>query len=132
MSINCTVVDVVHLPRNFHRLGNASMHALLKDSGYFSIHGQVTEHAILEALKAHPECVHDWMAWSEDKRSSTGWFFRRNGESAFEIAYFREYGDPSDVNEYSDATTACAAFIKREVETIRTDGTYTGVGDLPV
>jgi hypothetical protein len=40
----------------------------------------------------------------------------------FEVAYLPEFGDANSVNEYSDATTACAAFIKREVESIRTDG----------
>lgn len=121
MGTNSTVNDVVHLPRNFRDRGNVSMYALLREIGYFAVHEQVTEDAIHRALLEYPECVHDWMDWSEGKRTDAGWFFRREGETGYEVGYFPVCSDRHQVIKYPDEAAACAAFIKREIEDIRTD-----------
>ena len=121
MSIDSTIGKVIELPRTFYRRGDASMYSLLQESGYFAVHAEVTESAIQKALREHPECVADWMDLSEGKRASSGWFLRR-GENGYEVGYFPVSGDDDRVVEYRDAVAACAAFVKREIEDIRTDG----------
>lgn len=117
MSIDSTVSDVVNLPRNFHGRGDASIYSLLQESGYFAVHEEVTEGAIHDALREHPELASDWMDFSEAKRASSGWFLRRVAKGYL----VGHYPDHEPV-EYSDELVACAAFIKREIEDIRTDG----------
>jgi hypothetical protein len=95
-----------------------SMHALLMESGYVEAHQLVTEPAIYDALQMIPDCVEDWLSWSDDKRTSAGWFFRQTGIGTYEVACT----PPREglTTDFSDALVACAAFIKREIESVRT------------
>lgn len=117
MNIDSTVSDVINLPRTFYGRGNASIYSLLQESGYFAVHEEVTQGALHDALREHPELARDWIDFSEAKRTSSGWFLRRGAEG-YQVGH---YSDHEPV-EYSDELTACAAFIKREIEDIRTDG----------
>jgi hypothetical protein len=121
MSIDQTISHLIHLPRNFNNPGNASVYSLLRDSGYFAVHDQVTEDALHQALLRHPECVDEWMSFSEEKRASAGWFFRK-GPKGYEVGYFPVTSSGHQPVDYADGVAACAAFIKREVEDIRTAG----------
>lgn len=118
MSIDSTVHEVLDLPRNFYGRGDASMFTLLQESGYFSVHEQVTESAIHDALRGRPQLVNDWIDLSESRRASSGWYLRRAGAKGYQVGHFPD-NEPVD---YVDGLTACAAFIKREIEDIRTDG----------
>ena len=122
MNISETIAGLIHLSRRFNELGNLSIYSLLKDTGYFETHNQISESAIREALLGHPECVNEWMHLSEDKRSSAGWYFRRSGKGDYEVGYFSPKGSNIQPIQYSDEATACAAFIKREIEYIRIEG----------
>jgi hypothetical protein len=121
MSIDDTITHLIYLPRNFNRRGNASMYSLLRDSGYFAMHDQVTEDALQQMLLRHPECVDEWMSFSEEKRASAGWFFRR-GPKGYDVGYFPVISSRHQPVDYADGVAACAAFIKREIEDIRTEG----------
>lgn len=118
MSIANTVSEVINLPRKFYDRGDASIYSLLQESGYSAVHDQVTEEAIHDALLRNPDVVSDWMDFSEAKRASSGWFLRREGEKCYQVGHYPDHA-PID---YSDEVAACAAFVKREVEDIRTDG----------
>jgi hypothetical protein len=118
MSIDSTVSNVINLPGNFHDRGDVSVYVLLQESGYFAVHEDVTEGAIHDALRRHPEVANDWMDFSEAKRASSGWFLRRGGAKGFQVGYYPDH----ELVDYSDELAACAAFIKREIEDIRTDG----------
>ena len=120
MNISETIIDVIRLPRKFGNLGNVSIHSLLKATGYFENHSQVSESAIREELIRHPEFIQDWMLLSEDKRSNAGWYFRQDDKAGYVVGYFTQKGDHLRQSEYSDPIDACAAFIKREIEDIRT------------
>jgi len=112
-----TACNVINLPRTFHSVGNASIYDLLKESGYFAEHDHVTECAIHNALRSHPELARDWMDFSDDKRASAGWFLRSGGPKGYQVGYY----PGNEVLDFSDLLAACAAFVKREIEDIRTD-----------
>jgi hypothetical protein len=117
MNIESIVNDVVRLPQRFYGRGDVSIHALLKDSGYFDVYDEVTEEKIGEVLRRHPELTVDWIEYSAAKRASSGWFLRREGLEGLQVGHY-----PSDNPvEYSDEIAACAIFIKREIEEIRID-----------
>lgn len=119
MSVAQTISTLIHLPRHFSSLGNVSFYSLLKESGYFAVHDQVSESAIREAIVRHPECVEEWIRFSEDKRTNSGWFFHRDAAGCYAVGYFRVGVGVVQRIEYTEATEACAAFIKREVEDVR-------------
>ena len=108
------IKKIIFLPETF-AIANVSVYSLLKESGYFEIYEQVSETDIFEMLVQYPECIKQWLSFSEDKRSSSGWYFKQgdNGEYIVGIQ-----GNVKTIN-YLDEVEACAAFIKREIEDIR-------------
>jgi hypothetical protein len=113
--------QIVTLPQTFHSLGNVSIFTLLKATGYFELHDQISEGDIRSALLCCPECVQEWIQYSEDKRSSSGWYLTLNDEGLYETAYFDIKAVPNTTNrvKYGHAIDACAAFIKHEIESVR-------------
>jgi hypothetical protein len=113
-------MQIVTMPRRFHSLGNISIFSLLEETGYFELHDQISEDDIRTALLCCPECVQEWMQYCSDKRTSSGWYIRLNDEELYEIGYFDIKAD-HDTNrvQYKNAIDACAAFIKHEIESIR-------------
>ena len=114
-------MQIVTMPRRFHSLGNISIFSLLEETGYFELHDQISEDDIRTALLCCPECVQEWMQYAEDKRTSSGWYVTLNDEGCYETGYFDIAADPNVANrvQYESAVDACAAFIKHEIESIR-------------
>ena len=109
--------DIIFLPKRFYE-GDISIHSLLKASGYFEHHNEINEADILEELTHHLECIDGWLSLSEDKRSSSGWYFKQNNNCKYLVGYFPPQ-ENLRITEYLDEIEACAAFIKREIEDIR-------------
>ena len=116
-------MQIVTMPRRFHSLGNISIFSLLQETGYFELHDQISEDDIRTALLCCRECIQEWIQYSEDKRSSSGWYLTLNDEDLYEIAFLDIKGVPNTTNQvrYESAIDACAAFIKHEIESIRCD-----------
>jgi hypothetical protein len=118
MNTETIISSIVNLPDKFYNIGNASIYSLLKETGYFENHKDVNETTILKYLVNHAECVNQWLCWSEDKRSTSGWYLRKNEDGKYIVGYFPIEKKFQSI-EYSDITEACTAFIKREIEDIR-------------
>ena len=108
---------VVRIPRQFYELQTVSVYTLLKKTGYFNSPAVLTEAVIAEALNDHPEFIEDWQGYSEDKRCG-GWFWGEHPRGGFFIGYLSEKTgwETRKLKRYPDARSACAAFIRREVE----------------
>lgn len=110
--------EIIHrilaLPESFRSIGNQSFNNLLKDTGYIEISAQIQEADILAAIKEHPEIIKGWFSWSEDKRVSSGWFLKEN-KGKYNVSFFPNI-EGKKVFETSDAYTACAHFIMKEIE----------------
>jgi hypothetical protein len=119
MNVNETILKLVHLPRRFIDLGNVSFYALLEETSYFTVHDKVSEADIREALLRHPECVDDWILYSEDKRSSEGWYLKQNDKGGYVVGLVDSQGRDKRRMVYAERGGACAAFIKHEVDQIR-------------
>jgi hypothetical protein len=119
VNLGSVISDIILIPRRFNDLGNVSVYSLLKKSGYFEAHDQISEDAIHQAILDHPECLDDWVQYSEDKRT-TGWYIQNRQDGTYAIGYIPPTGKENltPIN-YRDKTSACAAFIKREIESIR-------------
>ena len=113
-----TIIGVIHLAKNVRERNNVAIYSLLKEVGYFDMYNEVSEDVIREALLLHPNCVNDWIRFSEDKRSSAGWYFQQNGID-YEVGFFSLNKNNIGPTKYSNSIEACAAFIKREIESIR-------------
>jgi len=119
MSSGEIVSSIIHMPRRHYDLGNVSMYSLLANSGYLNSPEEVSEEAILRGLQQHPECIHDWRVYSEDKRT-TGWYLMERSAGLYGVGFIPSAKDDGiDSLLYPDEVSACAAFIKLEIEYIR-------------
>ena len=55
---------------------------------------------------------------SEDKRTTSGWYFIQYEKGNYIVGYFPSNADMKAI-EFVDIKEACAAFIKKEIEDIR-------------
>jgi|SRR4026207_240018 len=119
MNTGDVINALLRIPRRFYELGNVVFMTLLEESGYCAMPDQITESAIRDALNKQPEFMRDWQILSEDKRTS-GWYWQRNPNGGYEVTYISEVTwTDTEVLSYSDEASACAAFIKREIEGVR-------------
>ncbi|HNO71685.1 MAG TPA: hypothetical protein PKO16_07945 [Bacteroidia bacterium] len=118
MNTNNLIKSILSLPEKFHTIRNVSIYSLLKETGYFEIHGQINEAIIIDELNKHPEYINHWLNWSDDKRTTSGWYFKQNENGKYVVGY-SPASEQSKQMEYFDLKEACAVFIKREIEEIR-------------
>jgi hypothetical protein len=110
---------LVQIPRKHNAL-NVSVYSLLVETGYFEVYDEVTESEILKELRRNSEYISDWREFSDDKRT-TGWYLMEPSNGCYRIGYIPVDGDdPIEPLEYKDEASACAAFIKLELEDVRT------------
>jgi len=111
---------ILSLPERFYIPGNnQSIYSLLQDTGYFETHIEINENSIKEALEQHPQYVDQWLQWSEDRRVDSGWFFLQNNNQKYLVGFLDANKGTTEKMEYFDRKSACAVFIKRELESIR-------------
>ena len=117
MNTKDIILKVINLPHDFYRLKDVSVYRLLQDSGYFIGYNQISNDDILLELKHHNNAINDWINWSTNKRLNNGWYFERTNDGY--VVGDHSTGQIAHKQFYNDATEACAAFIKNEIEDIR-------------
>ena len=121
MSAEAIADAVVLLPRRYHE-GQLSPYDILKGTGYFDRHADVSEQLIARALSNDPRLLDEWVQYSDDQRTDSGWFIREEPHG-YLVAYFpkQRTGPDLEINRtrYADKLSACAAFVKHHIETIR-------------
>ena len=113
--------EIVTIPRKF-QTRDISIFDLLNETGYFELHNEVSEGDIRNALARDPACVQEWMRYIDDQRCASSWYFVINDEGQYEVGFYDSDSDPTRTNQvvYENAMDACAAFIKQQIESIRT------------
>jgi hypothetical protein len=119
MTASDILYDIIHLPRRFNEAGDKSIHTLLTETGYADIRDQITIDAIRNSLSKYPECVSDWMRYSEDKRTAGGCYFKEVCSGGFVVGSLAQ-GDRRGASQqsYGDKIAACAVFVKQEIDSI--------------
>lgn len=117
MNTASLIRKIIELPRQFKEVGNKSIFALLKESGYFEHFEKVNENNIAAILEESPEIINDWLLWSSDKRVSYGWYFIEKNHNQYIVGYSPK--NKFEELQFSDKIRACASFIKREIEAVR-------------
>lgn len=109
---------VARMPRTSLSRRDVSTYAILEQSGYFERHADVTPELLAEILASDASLVDDWLAFSENKRTSSGWYFCQ-AATGFTVGLVNDAGSRVDEHTYRDRIEACAEFIKKEVEDMR-------------
>jgi hypothetical protein len=109
MDTRAIVKAVCTLPDVF-RSGSQSAIDLVRSSGVLESPQSLNRADILAFLSEQPGLVHSWRQWSDDKRTSSGWFFQT--EAGEFVVGFHPKGERL---VFSNGTEACAEFVVREV-----------------
>lgn len=120
MDLISIIKQIIFLPIEFGKTGNnQSIYSLLQKTGYFDVYDKITESTILQELLNHLFCIKYWLAWSEDKRSTSGWYFLKKDNDKCVVGNIGLNGQINEEFNFVDATKACSVFIKQEIESIR-------------
>lgn len=119
MKIKEVLNNIIFLPKSLNYNENISAYSLLKGSSYFEFHEAISEKDIFNALIKNPDCLSQWLVYSEDRRSTPNWYFTQQIKKGTYIVGF--YPPQKDVKEteYANMAEACAAFIKKHIELMR-------------
>jgi hypothetical protein len=108
------VTRICRLPLEFKTRGNVSVIQLLDEFGYQASPTSLTVDAVSAVLRQSPELTDAWLGYSEDKRTSSGWYVMQREADSFEIGYH----PGSERIVVRGRESACAEFIVREVRSI--------------
>lgn len=111
------IYNVISIPNKFKK-GNDSFYSLAIQSGYFSSAEEITNDHIAEILEDHSHFINDWFCWSDDKRTSSGWFFQNSLPDKYVVG-FSPWNETKPEVVFTDKYLACATFIKNELEEMR-------------
>ena len=108
------IAKLCALPVHFKSRRDVSVDQLVGESGYHVDPEALSVEAVSAHLREHPELVEVWLAYSEDKRTSSGWYIVPGPGDTFEVAFYPE----GERLSMKGRVHACAEFIVREVRSI--------------
>ena len=118
MPSNRTVEEVISLasqiPVELRRRDNVSIVTLVKESNYRTYQSSIGIEDICCHLRGYSDLIAAWSMYSEDKRTSSGWYFDHDART---VGYFNG-SSRERVETFDDVSKACASFIKHELDSI--------------
>jgi hypothetical protein len=95
-----------------HPWAGRSLTDLLTLTDYRRLRPGLAEQQLADWLDARPDIASRWVGWSEDKRTSGGFYLRRLDDDRWQIG---SLSSPS-TTEYTAKSAAVAAYILRELD----------------
>ena len=114
--INNMIKEICQIPIK-SKTENKSPYDLLKESGYFENSNALTIEHIEEYLNKNKDIVTEWLNYSSDKRTSSGWYIIEENKTT--IVGYLNNGKSEQEKEYTDLIQACAIFIFKEIGSIK-------------
>ena len=119
--MNDVISKICLIPRNLRTEKESNLIPLVQESGYLFNEHLVTNEKIMRYLKSHPYLIKDWLLYSENKRTSEGWYFDKEGK-IWKVGYFKiDPGHDYRENEshFRSRYKACTFFIINEINELR-------------
>jgi len=102
---------VCDIPAEMRRQSRRSIREIVAASGYRELRGEFPASELAAYLRARPELMEQWVGYSEDKRTSEGWYLRPPNA----VGRVTSAPPPQREQRYVDLAAACAAFIIAEL-----------------
>lgn len=110
MNSMATIERLCRLPSEF-RMGNISTHDLLHAIGIEP--SSIDLNTVRAVLRSNPELINDWLRWSEDQRSTPGYYLLKENNK---YIVGRIPGNEQKV--FTDKIEACTDFIVKQVHQV--------------
>jgi hypothetical protein len=112
MELENVIEHLCRLPIDFYG-GSKSILQLINASGFAQNPSVLSASSISRYLAHHPEIIEAWILWSDNKRASSGWYFKRQADG-----YIVGSHPNGEVFSFADPISACSEFIVREIPSI--------------
>jgi len=109
MNDRAIVEAVTRLPVDFKAQKTVSAVELIRRSGLVDDPQALSAAAVRAFLVENPSLVAAWKTWSQDKRTSAGWYFSLDG-TRYVVGFF----PGQERATFDDPFDACSAFILHE------------------
>ena len=100
-------------------LSRRSLRDLVAETGYRDVRPQLSRQNVADHLARHPGLVLEWLRYSEDKRTSGGWYLLHPSTGWI----VGRLAGPEQERElrFGSGPEACAEFILRELDSVAGD-----------
>ena len=92
-----------------------SLRELLTASNYLRLRPGISAAMLCEYLADHPEVVDQWSMYSEDKRTSGGWYFLNYGRAGT-VSRLGPRATRIDEHGHGSSVEACVNYILQELD----------------
>jgi hypothetical protein len=108
------LIAELHSPRELsdHPWAGRSLSDLVELTEYRKVRVSLTEPELEQWLASRPRAVERWLDWSEDKRTSDGFYVQPSPAGGWQIGTVSS----NETTRYNAASTAVAAYILRELD----------------
>jgi hypothetical protein len=103
---------ICRLPLDFKK-GDKSLFTLATESQFLTYRKQINLSDIGNKIEDKPDLIETWKAYSEDKRTSGGYYF-----TSKHIGAINDKGKTIFQRDFATDTAACSEYILREVSSI--------------
>ena len=100
------IAKICNLPITFNH-GEKSLNTLLSESQFHQFYKEISTEDVIQYLQIHPDLLSVWKQYSDDKRTSGGFYYRSKCIGSIGNI-------PFDMTFTSD-TEACAEYILKEI-----------------
>jgi hypothetical protein len=115
MVLRSAMIEAIcRLPQTLRAREDSSWNSLLTEVGFIRGSTTLDPAVIVSYLEAHPDLIEAWLGYSEDKRTSSGWYITQAGAAGYEIGHF-PHGPRLTV---ATPAAAVAQFIVRELSSM--------------
>jgi hypothetical protein len=115
MKLKPVLLKIINIAEDYYNVSK-SKYTLALESGYFDVYDQISERDLSIVLEEQPTKINYWIRLSEDQRSSEGKYLKINDGKFFVVEFNNTNGYHEEEQEYPNLQTACAAFVKYEIE----------------
>jgi hypothetical protein len=103
------IEKICSLPLNFNK-GDKSVLALLNESQFLILYKEINVPDIIDYLQKHVNLIDIWKRFSENKRTSGGFYYSTN--------YIGSLSDSNFDKTFTSDIEACAEYILKEISRI--------------
>ena len=115
---------ILRVGKDASNRGQGSLRDALARVDYTQARQHLGAEDLVEVLQKHEGIIEDWVAYSEDKRTSAGWYLKRTGEIG-------RLDDPRTVQRFGSMEQAVAENVLKELDYWAVSGSETGESKAP-
>ena len=120
-----TLEKILSIPKNIELNPRNSFCICYAEINQLFVDIHITFDDLLNALQESPHFISQWLTYSENKRTSNGWFVRQVESGKYEVGFYDGKGIVDNLF-FNDSVAACALFISKEITSV--SGGVEGMG----